>query len=409
MKPRAFTLIEMLAVVAVIAILIGIAVPAFRSLQSNANAATAETLLQSAVSAARNAAVRDRAGNDAAAVFTFEPGGNVTVIVCTQLGQIDDGPATMTAGVATPGVVRDVFAPLESVRAIQLPKGWSVRAFAAPGLIDDKWYEPFGSGENRYRAGESAWVFPESGLYPHEVSRALTGDVGTFRQSFMVRFEGGTGRLVTFTPEASLVVLARSSGLGRTQDEPFKSNRLDTLSTLDASGAMVQAGNGDVATTVEGILTRSFLFDPTLATQPVLIYRRLLIGDRAGDSVLCRPVDQLALYKERELCAAFGIEPDRLSGTAYFAPTSAWPLQANPFDGPGVSETVLYPRYVASLRQTDRIDNRINRWVEGYLDLQSTTDTRRVDVPPARRFTVDRRGGHLRAFNYTPPSQGGGQ
>jgi len=254
-------------------------------------------------------------------------------------------------------------------------------------------------------------VFPESGLYPHEVNQLRNSEIGRFRQSFMVRFEGGSGRLVTFTPDASLVVLPRPSGSGRAspEREPFPSNRLDMLATLDASGAMVQAGNGDLATTVGGILTRSFLFDPAQATQPVLVYRRLLIGDIAGDSVLCRPVDQLALYKERELCAAFGIEPDRVSGTAYFVPTAAWPLQAQPFTGPGVSETVLYPRYVASLRQTDRIDNRINRWVEGYLDLQSTTDTRRVDVPQARRFTVDRRGGHLRAFNYTPPSQGGGQ
>lgn len=71
----AFSLIELLVVVALIAILLTIAVPAFASLLYSNERAQADSKLKLAVTMGRDAAVRESRGADGAVAFTFDPGG----------------------------------------------------------------------------------------------------------------------------------------------------------------------------------------------------------------------------------------------------------------------------------------------------------------------------------------------
>src|SRR5205085_6638900 len=198
-----FTITEVLVVIAIIVLLIAIAVPAFSSLMNSSERNLAENQLKAAIAAARDAAIQSDTG-DAAAVFLFtlSPGGNgghITIVPCVVAGQIQDTTDNqpMQPG-STNAVVRDVLVPITQITPMQLPRGWSVRAYAVPGSVYDGtrqkelWYEGF-DPSGTAQAGVGGWIFPETNFYDPTASPPPATGKGSPRQSFMIRFKAGTG------------------------------------------------------------------------------------------------------------------------------------------------------------------------------------------------------------------------
>src|SRR4051812_14600321 len=107
---RAFTITEILVVISIIVLMIAIAVPAFSSLIGSSERALAENQLRAGLAAARDAAIQSETG-DGAAVFFFTPGGRISIVACTAVGQIEDQVPPVGA-VPTTNITRDVFAPV---------------------------------------------------------------------------------------------------------------------------------------------------------------------------------------------------------------------------------------------------------------------------------------------------------
>ena len=86
----AFTITELLVVVAVVALLIAVGTPAVISSLRSINRSLADTQLRVASVGARDAAIRNAGRGDAMAVFTFEPGQRTQVYVCLYAGTLQD-------------------------------------------------------------------------------------------------------------------------------------------------------------------------------------------------------------------------------------------------------------------------------------------------------------------------------
>ncbi|MFN0132137.1 MAG: type II secretion system protein, partial [Phycisphaerales bacterium] len=158
---RAFTLVELLVVIAIFVLLLAIAVPAFSNMLYSSEQSLADNALRSALTAARDAAARNGPEQDAAAVFTFEPDGRLSVLTCVRAGVIEDVPPLGARATVT----REVFVPLAGFLPIQMPRGWMVRGYAPPNSVDDGWYEDtyLNTGPLVVRSGN--WVFPETGFF----------------------------------------------------------------------------------------------------------------------------------------------------------------------------------------------------------------------------------------------------
>jgi len=352
---RAFTLVELTLVIIIIVLLIVVAVPAFSALNYSSGRSGSVNAVRAALESARDAAVRAGRGNDAAAVFLGGADGRLRAVVAVRAGSLlDDAGGT--------DVLRDVFVPAPGSEVVLLPQGWSVRGYGRASAMQTASLGPSGSTtsadnaqwyEDTYEQdrGLGQWLFPETALF--DDSR---GDNGEARQSFMVRFEGGTGRyLVAATGKALLVDPA------------------PTLAFRD--GAMAAAPWNDPALRVDraedlGRFVRRVLADPALS----LADRRDLLGDRASDTVLLGPVGQLAVYNERRMANAIGADGvNRQTLTLY-----------QPIEG-----TVRTPTYDAALfggLDQRNINTRISQWIRATDDLtgaavaSETSDVRMLVV-----------------------------
>ncbi len=274
-----FTLMELIVVMAAIVLLLAVAVPSFTAMIASQRRSLAQTQLQSAIVGARTLALQQFRGTDTAAVFTFEPNGRLTIVACVQVGSIPDvNDPALYGGLGMPDlsliVERDVFVPEPSVQPVSLPGGWMLR-----GLVTDN--DPNAQWFTNAPVGRSNWVFPETGFYDQLVQ--LDGDN---RQTFMVRFEGGTGR-VKFDVTEALVLLRRPSVAKRAGDE---------IALFDAEDP------------ARFIRTRQA--DPlfmSLEPRPTED-RAYMLGNTSGDTVLAKPAWALALYRERDLAIALGLE-----------------------------------------------------------------------------------------------------
>lgn len=341
---RAFTLMELLVVIAIFVIVLAIAVPSFAALLRSQERSQAENQLAVAMSAARSTAIATEGLGDAVAVFLYEPGGRTKIVIHQQVGQIND---LDSAGII---VKRDVFVAATGVPPIVLPRGWMVRAFAPPGAIDG-WYEA--NTYRMYSTSTGNWVFPESGFY--DPDRKVASNL--YRQSFMVRFEAGTGLVNMSSRVPAIVVDPSPSSLFR-QSNPW--GRFPSLLRAD-----------DPANFIKRILaTRRDVNDAD---------RRLMFGDRSPDTVLCRPVTELALYDERALAAGIGARAvNSVTGCLYGDAKSPTAVPTIPS---------LDPRLFGGVIDAPKVTEAINDWIQG------TSDTGFSD---AQIFTIDRYQGTAR-------------
>lgn len=336
-----FTLTELLVVISLLVLLIAIAVPSFSSIMYNNERAQAENQLRAGVAAARDAAIQS-VHADSLAVFVFAPNGRTLIYPAVQAGSLDD-EVLVGSPSAQPNrnPKRDVFVLSPGAEPVQLPRGWMVRGYAPPltaGSViagnnpSTGWYDsPDTMASGTEVRGN--WVFPETSFY-----NPSTADDGWKRQTFAIRFEGGTGALaIADGTECLIVDPSPASALGgfRTA-QPFSSYRFDTST--------------DAASLVRRILVMS-------ESALTLVDKRRLLGDRSVDTILARPVAEIALYDERHLAGAIGARGlSKATGTLYGDP-------ATPAAYPSV------PRFdsslFAGLFSPDRVTQDISTWIEG--------------------------------------------
>lgn len=344
---KAFTLVEMLVVITIIVILVIIAVPAFQAMLYSNNRIQAEEAFKGGLTLGRDSAIRGGQGQDALAVFLFEPGLGMRIVACQKVGVFSD--TDRSSGAMGRTVQREVFVPIQSLQPVSMPRNWSVRGYAPAGWVDGGWYETQ-TGQVRYPQGQPAWVFPENAFFDANLATPATD--GLNRQTFMVRFEGGSGRVSVSDPQAVLVVYPRESSRGR--------NSVNADLRLDLSKDLIRT-------------VRRIMSDRLAATSDVA--RRALIGEISGDCILAKPVTQLSLYDEAKLAGALGVRIDAATGCIYAAGTT--------------------PRFVESDGQAIT-GRRIQQWIEGDTNFDGeytaglSQTTLPVDEPQARVFTLDR-------------------
>jgi type II secretory pathway pseudopilin PulG len=348
---RAFTLAELTVVLGAIVLLLAVAVPAFSALIESQKRSLAETQLRVAIASARALALEQPAGIDTAAVFTFEPGGQLIVVSCVQVGTLTDNY------IGTDAFPRDVFVPAATVQPSSLPGGWVVRGLATTDMLGGDWYSNNNSGSsstvpNSVGAGINWWVFPETGFY--DLSDPLAGEN---RQTFMIRFDGGTGALSNNDSEA-LILLRRPAALNRSTQR-----QRDLYDAEDPAR-----------------FVRTLLSNPVFTTDPQAV--REVLGDVSSDTVLARAVRSVALYRERDLAAALDLTPDRRSGVLYASDPSASPN--DPFYPNGPQPVTGFDPEEAFL------------WItSGQIDTATAGFADRVGSAPSRIFGVGRYDGRL--------------
>lgn len=382
---RGFTVLELLVVLVIGALLILLAAPAFVAINRAEAERTARAQLGVGLRVAREAALRSGVGRDTAAVFVYEPGRGVTVTPAVLVGRVVDRDANDN------DVTREVFVPDATAAPVTLPRPWTVRGLAPAGWVDDQWYEASigPNGADRYDRQRPNWVFPETALYDQQrqqVGGSVRGGSrdGRHRQSFMVRFAGGTGEVAPGTPVEALFVDPQRLTLRPGANDPLW-ERPDLSADLRVWATRVLGPDVDRDRDEDGA---------------DVVARRELLGDESSHTVLVKGVVALALADESELARGIGGRLDPLSGSVYEiepAQTDGW------FDG----RRGIVPRLVAvpgvgpgSVDQGD-VTRSINRWIEGYRGARVAdfSSRRPVDAAPAQLFTVEVSSGSLRAVS----------
>lgn len=344
---RAFTLTELLAVIALIALLALIAAPALTNLLASSQRSLAENQLRVGLTAGRDAAIRSERG-DGASAFLFR-GGRIVIIPCVSVGFIDDAFTFNDQGsvVTSSGdtVRREVFVPVPGIEPAQMPLGYSVRGYATPGSLNrdvatagvfDGWYDStWLTSSNNPEAGN--WVFPETSFYDQ---KNTLEDDGWKRQSFLVRFEAQTGHLVSSEDSTVLVVDAVSDDAWR-YTPPF------TVSPT------VRYRTDEVADLASA--ARRWLADSSLSGAGAPTPIQKILGDLSPDTILCRAVTELALYDEERMALTIGASRlNRATGTIYADP-------APPQDSWPTLDTSLF----ASGATEAEIQESVNMWIVG--------------------------------------------
>lgn len=375
-----FTLIEIMVVITVVILLAIIALPAFTAMINSQQRVAAEENLKRATALGHNLALRASIGRDVAMVFFYEPPGPMLVVPCAKVAELDDvdrrDPGTANAQ-NQPLVRREVFVPIAGAEPVALPLGWHVRGYALPATVDNEWYEPFDGpgGAPRYNLnpadpgfGQGVWVFPETGLYDVNMNSGGGRD-GQNRQTFMIRYEGGTGQMTMANMNAAILVSPRPSSFNGTQARGEPDNlRADLAQDLERFVNRI-------------LVTVDFNADGMVDITDQQAVRRLL-GDESGDTILMKPVSTLALYNERELAAGIGVNIDRRTGCvyAYNAPDAATRPPPDPV-------RPSYPQFLPGVST-----QLVNAWIEGQLGA----------LPQAKAFTVDRFTGQSKPVSLLP-------
>src|SRR5690606_27460872 len=127
---------------------------------------------------------------------------------------------------------------------------------------------------------EDNWVYPETAFY--DIDKP---DDGRDRQTFMIRFEGGTGALTYADDQPALVLDPAPTRQGRSA----RHNPLDETDHRRFVQRVLawRSGLGTAGGSTSSIAPR-------------------VLGDESRDTVLARPVGQVAVYSMRRLAAAVG-------------------------------------------------------------------------------------------------------
>ncbi len=374
-RPRgAFTLIEMLVVVAVIILVSIIAIPAFSAMIASGERVRAEESIKRGLSMGHALALRSGIGRDVGMVFFYESPGPLTIVACQKVGELD----SLGLGALFGQPNQDVFVPIGGVEPVTLPPFWGCRGYALAGMIDGEWYEAStDGGASRYPLAEPAWVFPETGFFDPNLSNPARD--GYNRQTFMVRFEAGTGRMTMSHTRSALVVSPRPSAANRNVGDAL---RADIAPDLEQWVKRVLA-------------TSDFDGDPRVSAAD-LAGRYALLGDGSGDTILVKAVSQIALYDERALAGDLGVNVDRQTRCIY---------RLSQWDPARLGTDPFRPQFPAFVQGNNVTSQNIRRWIEGDTNFNGTP-VDGGDQPKGRVFTVDRFSGQARPIALRPSSVG---
>lgn len=388
----AFTLVELMIVIAIFVILIAIAVPAFASMLYSSEQSLAENSLRTALAAARDAALRSPQGQDAMAVFAYDPVTHHTqAVTCVSAGTLRNSGGIVAGGSSPPPSEYEIFAAGPGSQPVQFPRGWSVRGYAPSTILqgDPNWYEStYGLSPGGH------WVFPETGFYDEN---AVNGPQGDFRQTFAVRFEGSTG-IAKFADQTSVLVLLPSPST------VFRTGGSSALTTYRADLAVDPV-----------LFVKRVLWSPVLGSgaprirQDVLGFRQQSPqGSRqlATDMVIAKPVSELAVYSEKKLVQAVNaarapapsLRPSQQGSETLYADPD-W-LRTN--------NRRITPTFVVGMDPPSATDlQRIDDWVEGHL--QNPSNPSQTIESDCRIFVLQRYLGTLQEVTGTSNGQGVGQ
>ncbi len=325
-RRRAFTLIELIAVVTLLLVVLGIAVPAFTNMIRASERTLAENTLRVGVTVARDIATLN--GRDAGLLFVREDNGRTRLIPVIRVGTLDDAVqnpfVTPFDPVNSVTVERDVYAPVPFSSPLQMPRGWTIAGYAEPGSIDqflgavptpgltEGWYDSFAYGDQGQALANpdpvrdaGHWLLPESGIFerfmqaPGDappagfVSQVSNQDADrTPRQSFMLRFEATTGALQRGGRPA-LVLDPRPSSLGR--NEFIQETRWMRANRVE-----------DYENWINRLLTTADLNNQNGIDFLDFRLRLAAIGNFSNDTVLAGAVSRLAVFEENELITGLG-------------------------------------------------------------------------------------------------------
>jgi prepilin-type N-terminal cleavage/methylation domain-containing protein len=370
-RVRGFTITELLVVIVIFVLIIGIAIPAFKSMIESSERALAENQLRVGLSAARNAAIQNPAA-DAAAVFFFEPGGRLSIVPCISVGFLGDREMNGSTATGRTGADREVFVPLATGTPVQLPRNWMVRAYTPANTVSGSnadpatgnangWYDSLslGGGPGSDPSATGHWIFPETNFF--NAAAATIESNGWQRQTFMVRFKNGTGELDASNRTLCLVIDPIASEGFRTS-APYSQFRLDQASDLASS-------------------VRRLLEAKTLSVTDQND-RLKVLGDTSIDSILARPVTELSVYNERSLTAGLASAlqyrgTNRVTGTMYSDPAQS--------DGPELDSTL----FAAGGADLLSVNDAIGRWIEGRLREGNSSGGDLIETD-SRIFTLQR-------------------
>ncbi|MBX3379129.1 MAG: prepilin-type N-terminal cleavage/methylation domain-containing protein [Phycisphaeraceae bacterium] len=392
-----FSLIELLVIIAILAVLAGAGIPAIRNMIYTSTGSMAESQLRFGLGAARDLAIRN-SGGDTAAVFTFEPGGRMMIIPMVYVGQIvDTTDPSRKVGIANaPTAYRDVFAPTALAEPMQLPAGWMVRGFAPPGAIfaagpnnsgstveSNGWYyEKNPVGNRRMNLGNDTiasavnkgnWVFPENGFFD-----PLQTDTGENRRNtFMVRFQAGSGRITGASVDPVIVLLPR--------------NQID----WNTPGA--RPTGLTPAFTSKGDWRRIDFADnlPNWAKSVAKISEyddiAALIGCRSADAALACSVNLLALYDESRMAQAIGARGvNKVTGCIYGGAVGTLNNASEVPKAPNI-DLSLWPTTSLASGNAEYVQMLVNNYMLNalkYSDVESGGPATNLDAD-ARLFRMD--------------------
>ena len=397
LRTAGFSLVELLVIIAIMGILAAAGIPAIRNMIYTSTGSMAESQLRFGLGAARDLAIRNE-GGDTAAVFTFEPGGRMTVIPMVFVGRIldtADPRFAVSTPPAGPVTYRDVFAPTALAEPMQLPAGWMVRGFAPPGSIfapgtnnsgtpvpSNGWYyENTPVGNRRINLGndnisgqpnKGNWVFPENGFF-----NPLETDTGENRRNtFMVRFQGGSGRITAASVTPAIVLLPRN-----TIDWTAPLTARPTLSTTLTQGDWRRIDHADNLPNWARSVTKLPLNSDVAS----------LIGCRSVDVAMACSVNLLALYDERKMAQTIGARGvNKLTGTIYGGAVPPLNTSAEFPKAPNI-DLSLWPSSSLASNNAERVQMLINSYMLNalkYSDVDTGGPTSNLDAD-ARLFRMD--------------------
>ncbi|MBX3390009.1 MAG: prepilin-type N-terminal cleavage/methylation domain-containing protein [Phycisphaeraceae bacterium] len=401
-----FSLVELLVIIAILGIAAAAGIPAIRNMIYTSTGSMAEQQLRFGLGAARDMAIRN-AGGDAAAVFVFEPGGRLSIVPMVWVGRIldtSDPNRALDNGLTGPTTYRDVFAPTPLAAPAQLPVGWMVRGFAPPGSIfaaglnnlgttieSNGWYyEKNPVGNRRINLGNDTisgaqnkgnWVFPETGFFDPTQTGQNGGNRPNSRNTFMVRFQSGTGRMTGPSVEPVIVLLPRAT--------------IDWNST-NARAPLTQGWSGGVSDW-RRIDHADHLTAWARAVADQGDYHDIaaLIGCRSADAALACSVNLIALYDERRMATEIGAtglnkETGSLYGIAPGKGTAALGDAGTIPKAPNI-DLSLWPKSATAANNAEYVQMLINNYMLNalkYSDVDAGGPSTIVESD-ARMFRLD--------------------